>query len=155
MTTTTNRLIRSIAGMATFFTATTASAQTDPGENQSRRVGEFEIYYSAIPLDLLPEQISKRYNLQRGPNAAMLQVTVRRNANGSDSAITATVSGTAKSLAAKPVVLNFVEHADTDAPLYIAEFTITRPDTLVYTLHVSAEGLPEQEISFQREYAPK
>ena len=89
MTTTTNRLIRSIAGMATFFTATTASAQTDPGENQSRRVGEFEIYYSAIPLDLLPEQISKRYNLQRGPNAAMLQVTVRRNANGSDSAIAA------------------------------------------------------------------
>ena len=84
----------------------------------------------------------------------MLQVTVRRNANGSDSAVAATVSGTAKSLAAKPIVLNFVGHADGDAPLYIAEFAITRPDTLVYTLHVSAEGLPEQEISFQREYAP-
>lgn len=155
MTTTTNRLIRSIAGITALLTATTVSAQTGPVEDQSRRVGDFEIYYSAITLDQLPEQISKRYNLQRGPNAAMLQVTVRRNANGTDSAVAATVSGTAKSLATKPIVLNFVEHADTDAPLYIAEFTITRPDTLVYTLHVSAEGLPEQEISFQREYAPK
>ena len=155
MTTMTHRLIRNIAGIATLFAASSAGAQTGPADDQSRRVGDFEIYYSAIPLDQLPEQISKRYNLQRGPNAAMLQVTVRRDANGSDTAVAATVSGTAKSLAAKPIVINFVEHADSDAPLYIAEFTISRPDTLVYTLHVSAEGLPEQEISFQREYAPK
>ena len=154
MTTLTHRFIRNIAGIATLFTVTSASAQSRPVDDQSRRVGDFEIYFSAMPLDQLPEQISKRYNLQRGPNAAMLQVTVRRNANGSDTAVAATVSGTAKSLAAKPIVLNFVGHADGDAPLYIAEFTITRPDTLVYTLHVSAEGLPEQEISFQREYAP-
>lgn len=155
MTTTMNRLIRSLAGIATLFAATAANAQTGPDEDQSRRVGDFEIFYSAIPLDQLPEQISKRYNLQREPNAAMLQVTLRKYAaDGSDSAVAAVVSGTAKSLAAKPVVLNFVEHADADTPIYIAQFTLTRPDTLIYTLHVSADGLPEQEITFQRDYAP-
>lgn len=150
-----NRLIRSFAGIATLFAADAAIAQSSPDEDQSRRIGDFEIFYSAIPLDQLPEQISKRYNLQREPNAAMLQVTVRKHgADGSDIAVAAVVSGTAKSLAAKPVVLNFVEHADADAPLYIAEFTLARPDTLVYTLHVSADGLSEQEITFQRDYAP-
>ncbi len=154
MTTTSNRIIRALAGFAILSTAVAAHAQTDPDEDQSRRVGDFEIYYSAIPLDLLPEQISTRYNLQRGPNAAMLQVTVRKQSNGSDKAVAAIVSGTVKSLAAKPVVLEFNEHADSDAPIYIAEFSIVGPDTLVYTLHVSADGLPEQEISFQRDYAP-
>ena len=86
MTTLTHRFIRNIAGIATLFTVTSASAQSRPVDDQSRRVGDFEIYFSAMPLDQLPEQISKRYNLQRGPNAAMLQVTVRRNANGSDTA---------------------------------------------------------------------
>ncbi|MEO6076253.1 MAG: DUF4426 domain-containing protein [Dokdonella sp.] len=154
MTTTPNRVIRILAGIATLSFATGVAAQTGPDEDQMRRVGDFEIYYSAIPINQLPEQISKRYNLQRGPDAAMLQVTVRKNANGSDKAIAATISGTAKSLAAKPVVLNFVEHADADAPIYIAEFTLTPPDTLVYTLHVSAQGLADQEITFQRDYAP-
>lgn len=152
MKTTPNLIIRALAGIAIFSSATGVAAQTGPDENQSRRVGDFEVYYSAIPLDQLSEQISKRYNLQNGPNAAMLQVTVRKNADGRDSAVKATVSGTAKSLATKPAVLEFVEHADTDAPLYIAQFTLTRPDTLVYTLHVSADGLPEQEITFQRDY---
>lgn len=154
MTTTPNRLIRVLAVLATLSLATGVAAQTGSDENQMRRVGDFDIYYSAIQINQLPEQISKRYNLQRGPSAAMLQVTVRSNVNGSDDAIAATISGTAKSLAAKPVVLTFVEHADADAPMYIAEFTLTPPDTMVYTLHVSAEGLADQEISFQRDYAP-
>lgn len=154
MTPTSNRIIRVLAGIATLSFVTGVAAQTGPAENQSRRVGDFEIYYSAIQINQLPEQISKRYNLQRGPNAAMLQVTVRSNANGSDKAIAATISGTVKGLAAKPIVLNFVEHADADAPIYIAEFKLTPPDTLVYTLHVSAEGLADQEITFQRDYAP-
>ncbi|MFZ2237127.1 MAG: DUF4426 domain-containing protein [Dokdonella sp.] len=154
MTTTTNRIIRALAGIAILSSATGVAAQTGPDENQSRRVGDFEIYYSAIQINQLPEQISKRYKLQRGPNAAMMQVTVRQHAaDGSDKAIAATISGTAKSLASKPIVLNFVEHADSDAPLYIAEFKLTPPDTLVYVLHVSAEGLADQEITFQRDYA--
>ncbi len=149
-----NRIIHALVCVAILSLATGVAAQTGPDENQSRRVGDFEIYYSAIPINQLPVQISERYNLQRGPNAAILQVTVRSSANGTDKAIAATISGTAKSLAAKPIVLNFVEHADTDAPIYIAEFSLTPPDTLVYTLHVSADGLPDQEITFQRDYAP-
>lgn len=155
MTTTTHAIIRALAGIAILSSAPFAPAQSGPDQNQSRRVGDFDIYYSAIQVDQLPEQISKRYNLQRGPSAAMLQVTVRqRAADGSDKAVAAMISGTVKSLAAKPAVLNFIEHVDTDAAIYIAEFTLTPPDTLVYTLHVSADGLSDQEITFQRDYAP-
>lgn len=154
MTMTSNRIVRALAGIVILSSATGVVAQTSAYEDQSRRVGDFEIYFSAISISQLPEQISERYNLQRGANAAMLQVSVRNTKNGSDEAVAATVSGTAKGLASKPTVLNFVEHADDDLPIYIAEFTLTPPDTLVYTLHVSAEGLTEQEITFQRDYAP-
>lgn len=154
MTMTSNRIVRALTGIAILSSASGVAAQASAYEDQSRRVGDFEIYFSAIAINQLPSQISERYNLQRGPNAAMLQVSVRSTANGSDTAVAATISGTAKGLATKPVVLNFVEHADDDLPIYIAEFTLTPPDTMVYTLHVSADGLSDQEITFQRDYAP-
>lgn len=129
------------------------SARAD--EEQSRRVGDIEIYYSAIVTDRLPEAIAKRYQLSRAANRGMLQVTVRSTAGGGDRAIAAVVAGTAQSLGGQPRTLRFREHTDGDGPLYIAEFALTRPDTWRYTLDVSAEGLPSQQIVFQRDVGPE
>lgn len=128
-----------------------ASGLARAEESQSLRVGDFEIYYSAVITDQLPEMIAKRYQLRRAPDRGMVQVTVRQLAGGKDNAIAAKVSGTAQSLGGQPKSLRFVEHRDASETLYLAEFPLTRPDTWRYVLKVSADGLAEQQITFQRE----
>lgn len=123
-------------------------------EDQSRRVGDVEIYFSAIVTDQLPESIAKRYQLRRAADRGMVQVTVRSVAGGSDRAIAASVAGTAQSLGGQPQPLRFREHRDGSETLYIAEYPLTRPDTWRYSLDVSADGLPVQRIAFQREIGP-
>ena len=54
----------------------------------------------------------------------------------------------------QPQPLRFREHRDGSETLYIAEYPLTRPDTWRYQFDVSADGLPAQQISFQREIGP-
>lgn len=143
-----------LAGLTMAMAFGSAVAQAD--EDQSRRIGDVEIFYAAIPTSQLPDAILKRYGLKGGNQRGLMQVTVRRHAaDGSDRAIDATVSGIAQSLTGRPLNLSFTRKDDGGEAVYLAEFALIRPDTYRYTLQVAAEGLPSQQISFQRDYAPE
>ena len=60
---------------------------------QFEQVGPYQIHYSAVSTDFLPESVTEAHSIQRSPALALLNVSVLEEVDGALRPINAAVSG--------------------------------------------------------------
>ncbi|MEO8460659.1 MAG: DUF4426 domain-containing protein [Dokdonella sp.] len=128
-----------------------ALAQSD----QSQRFDDITVYYSSLPADQLQPEVAQRYAVDRAPNRAIVDISLR----GNDAAapdLAGTVTGTAQGLNGQPVPLQFRRIGEDASISYLADFVVARPDTVRFVITLKADQSAISHIvKFQRDYAPE
>ncbi len=122
----------------------------------SMRQGDIVVHYNAVPSISLAPEVARQYAITRSANRALLNIAVmRRQTDGSDKAIAATLEGSATNLAGQRQELAFREVREGDAIYYLAEPRVTDRETLAFDVQVMAEGeTAPLAVRFRQEFFP-
>ena len=122
---------------------------------QSKDLGDAVVHYNAITTDFFDPQIAKLYGIKRSKNRGLLTVTVLKKHMGLASLpIKANITASAVNLSNQIKNLTIREITDGGAIYYIAEFPVTKNETLNFKIEIeSSKGEPEQVEFRQAFYA--
>lgn len=117
--------------------APVALAQIDEARTieTSRTFGNFDVLYNIFPSTTLQPDIAAHYQLVRGGDQAVVNVSVRNRGNGGNIAQAAIVSGTYSDLI-QPKKLEFREIREEGAIYYLAQMRFTDHETLRFDIVV-------------------
>jgi hypothetical protein len=135
--------------------ACAAPAQSQQAQQYEEKSGPFTVYYSLFPSTFITPDVAAAYDLTRGKNKAVLNVSVRKTLpDGSDQEQTAIVSGHHSDLIHK-TPLQFTEIREQGAIYYLAQITITGSPILYFDLQVqpdpNSSAIP---ITFKQQLFP-
>ncbi len=113
--------------------------------------GPHEIHYSVFNSTFLQPDIAKQYGITRGKDRMVLNVSVReKSENGQTTEKRALVKGTSSDLI-RVNQLRFREITEQGAIYYLAEFPISREDTLRFRLQVQPDrNRPPHQVEFTK-----
>jgi hypothetical protein len=122
----------------------------------SMRQGDLVVHYNAVPSISLAPEVARQYAITRSANRALLNIAVmRRQTDGTDKAIAATLAGSATNLAGQRQELSFRQVREGDAIYYLAEPRVTDRETLAFDVQVTAEGeTAPLAVRFRQEFFP-
>lgn len=113
---------------------------------QKRTFGDLDVHYVVVPTGFLQPDVAQRYNLPRGRDRALVNISVLRG----DSAVTAQVSGTATNLLGQIQHLTFEQVAEGAAIYYLAVVRHTNEEHLRFALTITALDGTAHELSFRQ-----
>lgn len=115
---------------------------------QKQRLGPFDVHYVVVQSTFFSEEIASRYQIVRGRDRALLNLSVL-NSNGEP--VRATLEGTITNLLGQVTPLEFREVAEGSAVYYLAEVRHTDRETLRFSVTVTAgDGVP-RSLRFQQQ----
>lgn len=122
---------------ASLANAPLADAQGDDARpvETSKTFGDFAVHYTAFPSTDLAPDIAAHYQLVRGGDQAVVNISIRNHANGDDRPQAAVISGTYSDLI-QPKKLEFREIREEGAVYYIAQLHFTDRETLRFDINV-------------------
>jgi hypothetical protein len=127
-----------------------AQEQLQPAVESSKVVGPYEILYSVVPTTFIAESVASSYQIVRGKDQAMINVSIRKKAGAGDVAQAAAVTGSYSDLMQSKKLI-FKEIREQDAIYYIAAFRHEDKDLLRFDLKVQIDAqMPTQTITFTR-----
>jgi len=91
---------------AVFFMALTLSFSPAARSEQSKKVGAYNVHYVAFASTFLSPEMARKYNVVRGRNRALINISVL---NQDNSPVRAKLNGTVKNLPGQILRLNFEE----------------------------------------------
>jgi len=101
---------------------------------QMQRFGSYELHYIIIPTTTLQPEIAQRYDIQRGKDRALCNLSIiDKNGKGVRSAL----SGDTQNLLGQRQDLSFTEVVDGDAVYYLA--IIRHADEEVHRLNIDVQ----------------
>jgi len=121
---------------------------------QAKDFGDYSIHYNAFTSDMLTPDVAKAYNITRGKNRALLNISVLKKENGAVAKpVKARVVVTATNLSSQLKTFDMRELIDQEAIYYIAEAPIANRELLRFNLAVTPEGeVNTYTFSFQQEF---
>lgn len=117
-----------VAALTLLFALQPAHAQ------QMQRFGDYELHYIVIPTTMLKPDIAARYNIRRGKDRALCNISVIDN-NGVG--VKAALEGSSQNLLGQRQGLTFTEVVDGDAIYYLA--TIRHANEEVHRIDIDAQ----------------
>jgi hypothetical protein len=99
-----------------------------------QRFGDYELHYIVIPTTMLKPDIAARYNIRRGKDRALCNISVIDN-NGVG--VKAALEGSSQNLLGQRQGLTFTEVVDGDAIYYLA--TIRHANEEVHRIDIDAQ----------------
>lgn len=137
-------LICSLLGISLMASAACAIADSSGTET----FGRYLVHYSALSTQLLNEQMAKQYSIERSPKRGLLNLSVQKvAADGTTSAVAATISGEATNLTGQKTAITIREIPDLYVS-YIGLFDVLAPDTYTFALTIKPEG-SDQTLSLR------
>lgn len=105
-------------------------------------VGDYSVHINALTTDQLPAEVARGYQISRSQNRAMLNVSVRKNTNGTEKPVPAAVDIVVKNLSSQLKDAKFREIRENDPPAiyYICEVPVNHEETLVFNVDLTPEG---------------
>ena len=117
-----------VAALTLLFAIQPAYAQ------QMQRFGDYELHYIVIPTTMLKPDIAARYNIRRGKDRALCNISViDKNGVG----VKAALAGSSQNLLGQRQGLTFTEVVDGDAIYYLA--TIRHANEEVHRIDIDAQ----------------
>lgn len=121
-----------------------AISLSQPGNaEQFAQVGPYQVHYIAFPTTVLNADVARRYDIVRGRNRGLLNISVL-DAEGK--AVAATVTGQLKNLPGQVLPLRFTEVSEEYARYYLADFRFSDDELLRFTINITA---PAGDYSFK------
>lgn len=100
---------------------------------QMQRFGQYELHYIVIPTTMLKPEIAAEYDISRGKDRALVNVSVL---NGEKKAVNATITGDSQNLLGQLQDLDFKQVTEGDAIYYLAEIRFA--DQEVHRIKIEA-----------------
>ena len=100
---------------------------------QMQRFGQYELHYIVIPTTMLKPEIAAEYDISRGKDRALVNVSVL---NREKKAVDATITGDSQNLLGQLQDLDFKQVTEGDAIYYLAEIRFT--DQEVHRIQIEA-----------------
>lgn len=118
---------------------------------QMQEFGVWQVHYVVIPTTFLLPEVAEQYNITRGKDRALINVSLIHNTDGPS---TATASGEVINLLSQRQQLEFREVREGDAIYYLADLKHTDRDLLRFQLQVKTpQGRTLQVKLQQKMYA--
>jgi len=115
---------------------------------QMQSLGPYDVHYVVVQSTFFSEDIASRYQIVRGRDRALLNISVL---DGSGKAVRAKLEGTITNLLSQVTPIDFREVAEGPAIYYLAEVKHTDRETLRFLVTITAEdGIPRQ-LRFQQQ----
>ncbi len=138
-------------GLSLLFSFSAASQaqvqEAPPVTETSKQFGNDTVHFSVLNTSFLSPKVARSYSIVRGKNKFLINVSVRRQSDGSNSAVRAAITGTQSDLIHR-TPLDFREVIEQDATYYIAEFAISNDERRDFRLQVSVDDKPSYDIQF-------
>jgi len=104
---------------------------------QFEQVGPYQIHYSAVSTDFLPQSVTEAHSIQRSPALALLNVSVLEEVDGALRPVNAAVSGSVSDVrGGEATPLQFRVIREGDAQSQVAVFTLRDDEPMHFTLEV-------------------
>lgn len=134
--------------------ATQGKPAAERPEVTSKDFGDYILYFSAMPTDLLQPEIAQAYNIVRSKNRALLNVAIiKKIENTTGESITADIRITANNLTGQVKNLTLREIQEGDAIYYIGDVPVANAETLVFDLDVKPQGANTRyPVRFTRQF---
>lgn len=132
-----------LQGLFLSLVAATAQAQIDqPKEiSTTEKFGDYTVHYNVFHSTDIPAKIAEAYNLVRGRDRALVNISLTKTENGSTSlGLPAIVSGATKNLMQQKQALKFIEIKEGDATYYLAPFVFNNEELLHFDIQVGADA---------------
>ena len=100
---------------------------------QMQRFGQYELHYIVIPTTMLKPEIAAEYDISRGKDRALVNVSVL---NREKKAVDATITGDSQNLLGQLQDLDFKQVTEGDAIYYLAEIRFA--DQEVHRIQIEA-----------------
>lgn len=114
---------------------------------QMQEFGEWQVHYVVIPTTFLLPEVAQQYNITRGKDRALINVSL---IHASDGPSTATAAGEVINLLSQRQRLEFREVREGDAIYYLADLKHTDRDLLKFELAVDTPQGQNLQVKFQQ-----
>ena len=118
-------------------------ALADP---RMQRLGNLQVHYSAFNANYLQDQVAQANGLQRNGQLGVLTLSVLAAGKSSP----AQVSGEVKTVLGHTQTLRFIEQHEGGFVSYLAQFSLTSRELLMFNLQVNG-----QHLNFNQELFPE
>ena len=118
----------------------------------SQKFGAYTVHYTVFNSKLIPPEVAKTYNLTRGKDLALMNISLTKTENGATSlGIPAQIKAKAINLMQQTKSLEFVEIKEPEATYYLSSFRYTNEEDLRFEVSVlpASETIP-LTITFNR-----
>lgn len=129
--------------LALVLFATQAIAQVDQAKpvTSSQTFGDYTVHFSVFNSTFITPDVAKAYQLTRGSNRVLVNVSVTKTDAGQTSlGLPARVTGTATNLIQQQRVMDFKTISEGDATYYIASVRHTNEETINFAVDMVPEG---------------
>lgn len=139
------RIFRNTARPLAFITLLSISPLLQAEQSQS--AGNYQVHYVAFASTFLSPEMAKKYNIVRGRNRALINISVL---DRNDLPVRAKLSGTVKNLPGQILRLNFEEVIEGDAVYYLAQTRFSDQEIMRFNvIFVGPDGV-ENELNFEQ-----
>lgn len=119
---------------------------------QLQRLGPVEVHYSLLPTTFLKPAIAEQYGVTRGPDRALLNISVLdARVQPISRAVAALLNGTMTNLLGQTQSLEFRETREGDAIYYLAELKHSDREVLRFDIEVIVDGVVLGHLAFQQQ----
>ena len=117
---------------------------------QFEQIGDYQIHYSAVSTDFLPQAVTEAHGIQRSPALALLNVSVLEETEGELHPTNASVNGTVgEPQGAEKAPLQFRSLREGGLQSHVAVFRIRHDEPMHFVLEVRYDRNEEPaEVSF-------
>ena len=123
-----------LAGVTAILVLASTLAIPTVQAQQLQRFGDYELHYIVIPTTTLNPDVAQRYDIQRGKDRALCNISV---IDEDGKGVRVTLEGDTQNLLGQRQDLGFTEVVDGDAVYYLA--TIRHADEEVHRINVNAQ----------------
>ena len=113
---------------------------------QKQVFGDYEVHYSVFNPDFLRAAVAERYDVVRGRDKAVVNVSILRG----ERSVAVSVTGTVKNLLGQSQPLDFREVKEGEAVYYLAMLTYQDRDTLRFEITADLPGHGPAVVRFQQ-----
>jgi hypothetical protein len=119
-----------------------------PANAQQVASADLVMHYAAVPSLSLQPEVARQYGLTRSAGRALLNVAIRRQLDGGDSAaVVATVTASATNEAGQRQDLRMREVREGDAIYYLGELRIAEAEGYRFEVEARVDGAPRPLVA--------
>lgn len=117
---------------------------------QSRKFGNLEVNYTALPSTFIQANIAKTYGIKRSKHIGLVNINVRDKSKKLTSQ-KATITGTGKNLIGQSIPLKFKQITEGDAIYYIAPYQFTDREMVNFDIQIKT-GNKNNRLAFKHKF---